>query len=151
MYLKVAKRINMFLSLFIYFERERASTWAGEGQRERERESQAGSLLSAQSLMPGLNSRTARSWAEPKSRVGCLTNWATQAPHKNIYLFLRERDRGGEGQRERERESQGGSRLSAQNPMWGLIPWPWDHNLNRNHELDTQPTKTPRCPYFYCF
>ena len=24
---------------------------------------------------------------------------------------------------------------------------PWDHDLSRNQELDTQPTEPPRCPY----
>ena len=42
----------IFFSLFTFLETERA----GEEQREGEKESQAGSPLSAQSLMPGLNS-----------------------------------------------------------------------------------------------
>ena len=51
-----------------------------EGQRETEgeRDSQAGSTLSVQSPTPGLISGTVRSRPEPKSRVGCLTDWATQ-------------------------------------------------------------------------
>ena len=47
-----------FLSIFIYFERERErerTSWGGT-EREGERESQAGSKLSVQSLMWGLNS-----------------------------------------------------------------------------------------------
>ena len=66
---------------FIYFERERPcmSEQVGEGQRERERESQAGSVLSVQSLTWGLIPQTMRSRPELKSRVRCLTNWATQA------------------------------------------------------------------------
>ena len=39
-----------FLSLFIYFEREREGTSRGGAERGRKRESQAGSALSAQSL-----------------------------------------------------------------------------------------------------
>ena len=40
---------------------------AGEGQTERrETESQADSLLPARSPIPGSNSRTVRSWPEPK-------------------------------------------------------------------------------------
>ena len=54
--------------MFIYFwDRDRA--WMGEGQRERETQNpkQApGSERSAQSLTQGLNSRTVRSWPEPK-------------------------------------------------------------------------------------
>uniref|UniRef100_A0ABI8A378 Uncharacterized protein n=1 Tax=Felis catus TaxID=9685 RepID=A0ABI8A378_FELCA len=69
---------SFLLSLVTYFERARV----GEGQtgrerereRERERVSQAGSTLSAQSPMWGLNPRTVRSRPEPKSRVGCLTD-----------------------------------------------------------------------------
>ena len=50
-----------FLSLFIYFERERESASRVGAEREEERESQAGSGMSAQSLMQGLNSQTLRS------------------------------------------------------------------------------------------
>ena len=57
--------------LFI-FER----VWAGEGQREGDTDYEAGSELSAQSLMLGLNSQNVRSWSE----VRCLTDWATQGP-----------------------------------------------------------------------
>ena len=48
----------MFLSLFIYFERETERASRGEAEREGEREFQAGSALSAQSLMWGLNPQT---------------------------------------------------------------------------------------------
>ena len=76
--------VCLFIYLFILRERERARArehalaWAGEGQREGERESQAGSLQSAWSPTPGLNPRTMRSWPELKSRVRCLSDWATQ-------------------------------------------------------------------------
>ena len=63
------KWIVFFFKFIIYFEREREP--AGEGQREkgRERESQAGSALSAQSLVRGSNSqkRELMTWAELKS------------------------------------------------------------------------------------
>ena len=60
---------RFFLSLFIYFERERerererASEHRQESGRERgrERESQEGSALSVQSSTQGLNSQTMRS------------------------------------------------------------------------------------------
>ena len=80
--------MNSFLSLFILWGAERART--GEGQRERERErerergrerkSQANSMLPAQSPVWGLIPWTVRSWPELKSRVGRLTDWATQVP-----------------------------------------------------------------------
>ena len=71
-----------FLSLFMYFEREREtqSIWVGEGQREGGRESQAGYMLPAQSTMWVSNAWTVRSWPEPRSRAGHLTDRATQAP-----------------------------------------------------------------------
>ncbi len=59
-----------FFLMFIYFwEREREWAWTGEGQRERETQNpkQApGSELAPQSPW-GSNSRTVRSWPEPKS------------------------------------------------------------------------------------
>ena len=54
--------------MFIYFERERACK-REDTERKGERESQH----RAQSHSPS------KSWPEPKSRVGCLTYWATQA------------------------------------------------------------------------
>ena len=58
-----------FLFCFIYFERQRRHEWGRGRERGRETESHAGSTLSAQSRIQGLNSRTVRSWPEPKSRV----------------------------------------------------------------------------------
>ena len=34
----------------------------------------------------------------------------------------------------------------AWSSMQGLIPWPWDHDLSQNQELDAQPTESPRRP-----
>ena len=59
----------------------------GWAEREGERESQAGSPLLAQSPTWGLIPRTIRSWPELKSRVGHLTNWATQAPQDCYFLL----------------------------------------------------------------
>ena len=81
-----------FLNVYLFiFERKRGGTCVrvsmqGRAEREREGESQAGSALSAQSQMWGLNSQTVRSWPEPKSSVGPLTDWATQVPqvHEDI-------------------------------------------------------------------
>ena len=58
-----------FFNVYLFL-RQRESAWAGEGQRERETQNpkQApGSELSAQSPTRGSNSRTVRSWPEPKS------------------------------------------------------------------------------------
>ena len=35
---------------------------------------------------------------------------------------------------------------SAQSPTQGSIPWPWDHDLSWNQELDSQPTEPLRQP-----
>ena len=66
--------------LFIYLFIWRASGLGRGRERGRQRESQASSSLSVQSPTRGPNSWTARSWSEPKSRVGCLTDWATRHP-----------------------------------------------------------------------
>ena len=61
------------LSVFICLEREREREAAEEGQRERgterkgDRGSEAGSVLTAERLIRGPNSRTVRSRPEPKS------------------------------------------------------------------------------------
>ena len=55
----------------------------------RERESQGGSALSAQSLTQGSIPRTMRSWPEPKSRVGHLTNGANPGAPEVVWIFLK--------------------------------------------------------------
>ena len=56
--MKVSPELQYF---FFFFERERVGEEAGKRQREGETESQAGSALSAQSLMWVSNSQTVRS------------------------------------------------------------------------------------------
>ena len=53
---------NYFFDVLLNFERAQA----GKGQREGDRGSEAGSVLTAESPMWGLNSRTVRSGPEPK-------------------------------------------------------------------------------------
>ena len=63
-----------FFLMFIYFWG--GKNMSGEGaETEVDRKSQAGSALSAQSLMQDLNSQTVRSLPESKPRVGHLLNW----------------------------------------------------------------------------
>ena len=64
-----------FKFIYLFWERER-----GVGQREGQTEAQAASVLSAQSLIWGSNSRTVRSWSEWRSRVRCSTDWVIQTP-----------------------------------------------------------------------
>ena len=72
---------------FVYLLWEREHKPGRNRERGRERESQAGSALSAQSPKRGSNSRTVRSWPEPKSRVRRSTDWSTQAPQSQEYLW----------------------------------------------------------------
>ena len=66
--MSTAKFLPDFLkNLFILRERERKRESGRGRERGRERESQAGSVLSAQSPMPGLNPGLMRSRPEPKS------------------------------------------------------------------------------------
>lgn len=74
-----------FFLIFVYFkgERERGS------QRGRERIPSRLHAVSSQSLTPGSNPWTVRSWSEPQSRVGRLTNLATQVPYYIHYCWLK--------------------------------------------------------------
>ena len=68
--------------IYLFWEREctnewkRTTEWKGVGKGQRE--SQVGSMLSALSPRQDLISGTRRSWPEQRSRVRCLTDWATQ-------------------------------------------------------------------------
>ena len=71
--------------VFIYvWERGREKEWGG-GKAEGEGESLADSTLNIE-LNAGLDSQTLRSCPELKSKVGCLTNYATQVPLKIILI-----------------------------------------------------------------
>ena len=78
------EHLFFFLNAYLFILRERESTHTGGAEREGDRESQAGSTLSSQSLMWGSNSWTERSWPELKSRVGHLTDRATQVPLEHL-------------------------------------------------------------------
>ena len=68
-----------FLKDFIYLLREQERAWVrGRGRRETEGEFHADSVLSVEA--DGFNPTILRSLRELKSRVGHLTNWATQVP-----------------------------------------------------------------------
>ena len=69
-----------FKILFIYL-RERESVSRGVGGAEGE--GQAHSMLSTEPYV-GLSLTTLRSWPEPKSWVRHSTDWATQAPLKEL-------------------------------------------------------------------
>ena len=57
-----------------------------EGQRKRERAPQADSALSTEPHV-GFHLKILRSWSQPKPRVGCLTDYATQA-HLKVKILL---------------------------------------------------------------
>ena len=71
-----------FFNVYL-FQGEREEV-QGEGQRE-ERESEADSLLTEEPNAE-LNLMALRSRPEPKARVRCLTNCATQCPYKDVFL-----------------------------------------------------------------
>ena len=82
--------IMLFIILMSIFERarERQSVSRGGAERERDR-IQAGSRLRAVSPEPDkgleLTSCEITTWAE----VGCLTDWATQAPHDHYLRCIK--------------------------------------------------------------
>ena len=61
-----------------------------------------------------------------------------------LSIFLEREKENRESMSEGERENLKQAPCSAWNPMWGSIPWPWDHDLSWNQELDTQPTESTR-------
>ena len=67
----------LFFMVYLFL-RERENRTVAE--RGRQREFQAGSPLSAWSLMRSSNPWTVRSWPEPKPRAGSPTYWAIQVP-----------------------------------------------------------------------
>ena len=102
--------------MFIYFWERGRQSRVGEGQRERETQNlkQApGSELSAQSPTRGSNSRTMRSWPEPKSDA--QPTEPPRRPKMFIYFWRRERQSmsGGGAEREGDTECEAGSRLRA--------------------------------------
>ena len=79
---------NYFYLLMYFYFRERAHVCAseGEGQRRKERENLKQAALSVEPFI-SLDLRSLRSWPKGKSRVGYLTNWATQMPLDEEYLI----------------------------------------------------------------
>ena len=146
-----------------------------EGQREREgdRKSEVGSALTAESSIRGSNSRTLRSWPEPKSDA-----WMTEPPrhpHFPLFKFFIEREmtQVNEGkERERETESHEEQRERGRDrdrekrgsPEVGLVltqsrawahPKPGsnsrDHPLSRSQMLNQlSHPGTPTLPFNTC-
>ena len=71
-----------FKFIYLFWEWE----WKKDREGEGERESQGGSALSLQSPTRGSIPWIMRWWPEPKLRVGCLTDWATQMPLNCVLL-----------------------------------------------------------------
>ena len=74
----------VYMFIYLFWERRRASGRGAERVREGER---TPSRLRAVSTEPRAVSisQTVRSWPELTSRVECLTDWATQAPHFTLF------------------------------------------------------------------
>ena len=62
-----------------------------------------------------------------------LRNWNLFL--KDLFIYLRGRERKNEQEGQRERESQADDMQCG--ATWGLISWPWDHDLSWNEESDT--------------
>ena len=152
--------------MFIYFlEKERQSANGGGAEREGDTESEAGSRLWAVSTEPDtglkLTNREIMTWAE----VGHPTEWATQAPLKDmflkfIYFWDRERQRETEHEQGRGRERgrhriwNGLQALSCQHRAWHRA-WthgPGDHDLSWSQMLNwLSHPGTPDYFPFYCW
>ena len=77
--IKIQGLFKMAFFFFNFTLRERGEACGGGAERE----SQAGSTLSAhRTQCRAQTHKPVTSWHEPKSRVRCLTNWASQAPPK---------------------------------------------------------------------
>lgn len=68
-----------------------------------------------------------------------------------IYSFFFRGGEQEEGRAERERENLRQTPIWAQSLKRGLISWPWDNDMSRNHELDAWWTEPPRCSSHMCF
>ena len=66
-------------------------------ERGREKECQACSAPSVQNPTRGSNSRTMRSWPEPRSRVRRSTDWTTQVPLKYEESYMNAKESEGPG------------------------------------------------------
>ena len=130
----ISEHFIFFFYVFIYFcDRERQSMSRGGAEREGDTESKAGSRLWAVSTEPDAGLEPTDCEIMTWAKVGCSTDWATQAPplkcflkffFKFIYFWETEYKWG----RSRDRETQNpkqfpGSELSAPSPMQGSIPW----------------------------
>ena len=76
-----------YIYLFTLRHGERAHGWGRSWQRRRKRESQAGSASSVRSPNTRLDLTNHEIMSKPKSRVRCLTDWASQAPQKMRFAY----------------------------------------------------------------
>ena len=144
MFIYLFKKNFLNVLLFI-FETERDRAWTGEGQSEGDTESEAGSRLQAVSTEPDLGLKLTNheivTWAE----VGCLTNWATQAPQfkkKLMFIFEKKGERqnvsGGRVEREGDRIWSRLQAPSCQHRAWhgAWTHEPRDHDLSQSRTLN---------------
>ena len=81
-FLSILRSVPLFF-IFLFFEGESSSEWVGEEGQESERETlkQTPGSAWASGLRGAQAHDPERSGPEPKSRVRCLTERATQVPH----------------------------------------------------------------------
>ena len=147
--------------LFIFGRETQTQHDQGRGrERQGDTESQGGSRLWAVSTEPNMGLELTNCEIMTWAKVGCLTDWATQAPrfNKKNLIFLRERERErqsvSEGGAERDRETQNskqapGSELSVQSltrvsNSRTVRSW-------TEPKSDAYPTEPPRCPKILFF
>ena len=70
-----------------------------------------------------------------------------------VYLFTWEREREwalvcawGEGRRISFQTPR-----QAWSPLWGWIPWPWDHDLSWNQQSGAYSTEPPKCSHIHTY
>ena len=106
---------KFFLTFIHFFERE----WVGEGRTPTQ--SKAGSSLWAVSTEPNVSLELTNHEIVTWAKVGCLTDWATQAPLKILFFKW------------------------SLHPMWGSDLQP------RDQELYAPRAELVRCPPDLCF
>ena len=80
----LSQAISLTFNVYLFILRARENASGGGAEREGEKESQAGSSLTAQSLMGGSILKKLPDCDLSWNRVGCSTHWATQAPLSNF-------------------------------------------------------------------
>ena len=116
-------------------EREKQSASRGGAEREGDTVSEAGSRLWAVSTEPDTGLELTNCQIMTWDKVGRLTDWATQAPHKVFWFIFEGREQG----RSRKRGGQKiwrGFCARTVSQMWPQTHKSWDHDLSHSRWLN---------------